>query len=98
MIGGITAAAPKTVPEHDPARLLEAAGQFEALLLAQLLKSMREERGWMGTGEDQAGASMLEIAEEHLAQALASQGGLGLSGLIREALERRPPESGGPTL
>mgnify|MGYP001106446396 CR=1 FL=1 len=67
-------------------RLAEAAAGFEALLLAQLLKAMREERGWMGTGEDQASASMLEIAEEHLAQVLARAGGLGLRELVLRGL------------
>jgi Rod binding domain-containing protein len=70
----------------DQRRLREAASGFEALLLAQLLKAMREERGWMGTGEDQASASMLEIAEEHLAEVLARAGGLGLSELVLRGL------------
>jgi Rod binding domain-containing protein len=53
----------------------DAAAQFESLLIAQLLKGMREsgEGGWLGTGEDQAGATMMEVAEEHLAPVLASQ-------------------------
>lgn len=74
--------------ENQPARLREAVVEFEALLLAQMLKTMREDRGWMGTGEDHAGASMLEIAEEHLARVLASHGGLGLARLIEEGLQR----------
>jgi len=78
--------------EYSSARLRQVAGEFEALLLAQLLKSMRQERGWMGTGEDQTGASMLEIAEEHLAEVLASQGGLGLAGLLTQSLERAQSE------
>lgn len=79
-----------------PARLRQAAGEFEALLLAQLLKTMREERGWMGTGEDQAGTSLLEIAEEHLAQVLASQGGLGLAGLLAQSLQSAQSEESSP--
>ncbi|MGC8793730.1 MAG: hypothetical protein ACP5U2_10105 [Bryobacteraceae bacterium] len=67
-------------------RLLEAASDFEALLLAQLMKAMREERGWMGTGEDQASVSMLEIAEEHLASIIAGAGGLGLRDLLLKGL------------
>jgi len=90
MISAVAGGRQAGAPESDPQRLREAAGQFEALLLAQLLKAMREQRGWMGTGEDQTSASMLEIAEEHLAEVLASQGGLGLAGLLREGLERDP--------
>lgn len=83
------AGTPSPTPAGDnPARLRQVAGDFEALLLAQLLKTMREERGWMGTGEDQAGTSMLEIAEEHLAQVLAAQGGLGLAELVAQSLEQ----------
>ncbi len=71
----------------DPAKLKEAAKQFEALLIAQLLKGMRGSEGWLGTGEDQAGESMLEIAQEHLAQVMANQGGLGLAGLLIQGLD-----------
>jgi Rod binding domain-containing protein len=33
---------------------------------------------------------MLEVAEEHLAQVLASQGGLGLANLIVQGLSGKP--------
>lgn len=82
-------------------KLRAAATDFEALLLAQLFKAMRQERGWMGTGEDEASASMLEIAEEHLAAVLAAGGGLGLAALVAEGLERDQlcaGQSGGRTL
>lgn len=71
----------------------DAAAQFEALLIAQLLKCMRgpDGDGWLGTGGDQAGATMMEVAEEHLARVLASQGGLGLANLVVEGLERPSP-------
>ncbi len=85
---------PPPAPERESQRLREAAVEFEALLVAQMLKSMREDRGWMGTGEDHTGASLLEIAEEHLARVIASQGGLGLADLILHGIqaggERRP--------
>jgi flagellar protein FlgJ len=70
--------------------LEEAAGQFEALLLAQMLRHMRETsaEGWMGTGDDQAGQQMMGVAEEQLAQALASSGGLGLARIIEEQFGR----------
>jgi Rod binding domain-containing protein len=69
----------------------EAATQFESLLIAQLLKSMREsgEGGWLGTGGDEAGATMMEVAQERLAQVLAAQGGLGLAKMVAEGLERK---------
>jgi Rod binding domain-containing protein len=70
------------------ASVSDAAAQFESLLIAQILKSMRGSGGdgWLGTGADQAGATMMEMAEEHLARVLAAQGGLGLASLVVEGL------------
>jgi Rod binding domain-containing protein len=81
--------APGTGDPH-PKNAVQAAEQFEALLLAQMLKSSHDESadGWLGTGEDQAGSSMVDLAEEHLAQVMASRGGLGLAGLIAGGLKR----------
>src|SRR5262249_4175522 len=67
----------------DPAKVRDAAKQFEALLISQMLKSMRDsEGGWMGTGDDDSASSAMEYAQESFAQSLASNGGLGLSALI----------------
>ena len=68
----------------DPAKVKDAAKQFEALLLNQLLNSVRESGsgGWMGTGSDAAGTTMVEIAEQQLAQALAAGGGIGLAKMV----------------
>lgn len=76
--------------KNDPAKVRDAARQFESLLLAQLLKGMRgaDSAGWLGGGEDQAGAIATELAEEQFAQALSAQGGLGLSSLIVSGLSR----------
>lgn len=59
----------------------QAAQQFEAILITQLLRSGRSEggEGWMGAGEDQSSASIVEMAEEQLAAVLAASGGLGLA-------------------
>jgi Rod binding domain-containing protein len=78
----------------SPAKIEETAHQFEALLIAQLIRSARQAGtdGWMGTGDDQAASSALELAEEQFAQALAAQGGLGLAGLVRSGL--MPPPGG----
>ncbi len=66
-----------------------AAKDFEALLVGQMLKSVREEgSGWLGTGDDQSSAAAFGLAEEHLAQALAARGGFGLSRVILPALNR----------
>jgi Rod binding domain-containing protein len=66
----------------------EAARDFEALLIGQLLKSAREGGGWLGA-EDQTALCAMEFAEQQLAGLLAQAGGLGLAGLIEQGLERQ---------
>ncbi len=77
-------------PTRPPHNLREAAQQFEALMIAQLLKTARgEQNGWLGTGEDSGDAMASGLAEEQFAQALAKHGGLGLSSQIVSSLSRR---------
>ncbi len=84
---------PQQLPEPNPRPTAktpkEAAVQFESLLISQMLKSARGEQGWMGSGEDQAGGTMMEVAEESLAQALASRGGMGLANMVMKGLEKK---------
>ena len=88
MIDGISSAAETTGqtaarPKDDPARVKDAARQFEALLIGQMLKGMREsEGGWMGTGDDQSMSSAMEYAQEMFAQSLSAGGGLGLAQVV----------------
>ncbi len=73
------------------AEIVDAARQFEAVLIAQMLRSMRESggsSGWLGTGEDSTSASAMEMAEEHFASALSAQGGLGLAKLVAQGLAK----------
>lgn len=79
------AAAPEAAPR--PRSVEEAAGQFEALLIAQLLRSMHESGGWLGT-RDGGAESLTELAEQQLSLVLASQGGLGLARLVADGLHR----------
>jgi Rod binding domain-containing protein len=74
-------------PAH-PTNAQDAAQQFEALLLSEMLRTERESgNGWLGTGEDSSGDCAIDYAEQQLALALARQGGLGLAGLIASGLE-----------
>lgn len=84
----VTSSAPGN--ETNPKRVREAAQQFEAMLLQQMLKSAREAGSgdWTGSSEDQTGLSMSEMAEQQFAQVLASKGGLGLAKLVVDGLER----------
>lgn len=77
-----------TSQQPRPANAHDAAQQFEALLLAQIMRSERESgNGWLGTGGDATGESAIDFAEQQLALLLSRQGGLGLAGLISSGLE-----------
>ena len=79
--------------KSEQAKTSEAASQFEALLIASMLKASREAGAfWLGTGEDAAGSSAIAYAEEHLSQVLASQGGLGIARMVVDGLgnQNRP--------
>jgi peptidoglycan hydrolase FlgJ len=71
-----------------PQAIAKAATQFEALLIGEVLKSAREAdgSGWMGTDEDEAGSTLMEVSEQQISQALASGGGLGLAKMISAGL------------
>jgi len=82
-------AMPATGMKEDPTKVLNAAKQFEALLIGQMMKSMHDsEGGWLGTGGDESGSSAMEYAEESFAQALASNGGLGLAQMVSKGLQK----------
>ena len=84
--GGAVSAAPAKAPD----KIADAARQFEALLIGQMLKSMRDtEGGWLGTGDDEASNSAMEYAQEMFAQSLSASGGLGMAKLVTRGLE--PP-------
>ena len=73
-----------------PRDVKQAAQQFEALLITELLRLAHgEEGGWLGTGEDSTASSAVGLAEESLAQSISSNGGLGLSDLVAKDLSKR---------
>jgi Rod binding domain-containing protein len=72
---------------RDPDRVHDAAQQFEALLMGQILRSARQGgSGWLGSGEDSSAECATDFAEQQFAAALAHQGGLGLAALISSGL------------
>lgn len=72
---------------QKPGKVKDAAQQFEALFLGQILRSVRENGGgWMG-GQDSSSDCATEFAEQHLAAVLAQQGGFGLAQMIGKGLE-----------
>jgi len=85
----LTQSIPATKPKaDDPARIREAAQQFEALLLTQLLQTAHPSGGWLGGGEDGAGDTASSFAGQQLAVMMAKQGGIGLANLVTSGLEQ----------
>jgi Rod binding domain-containing protein len=75
--------------KDSPEKIRDAATQFEALLLGQILKSVHEDDGgWLGTGDDQTASSAMGMAEEYLGRAMAAGGGLGLAKSVAAGLSR----------
>jgi flagellar protein FlgJ len=65
------------------AKLKDAAGKFEAMLIAQMLKSARktDSGGWTGES-DQSTSCIMDMAEQQLADMLGAQGGLGIAQMV----------------
>lgn len=88
---------PAAAPVHEPElkareilRLRRAVQEFESLLLAQMLKSMRRATDSWAAEHGFAGRTVWrELLDEQLASAVARSGGLGLARYLEEALRRR---------
>jgi flagellar protein FlgJ len=80
----------------SPEKIKDAAKQFEALLIAQMMKSMRDsEGGWLGTGDDDSAQSAMEYGQEVFAQAMSNGGGLGLANMVARGLQKTTTDSTG---
>jgi Rod binding domain-containing protein len=92
LISGILSTPGLTTGANAPSpsqKTKDAAVQFESLLVGQILKSSHEEDGgWLGSGEDQTAGSAMQMADEYLAKALTSHGGLGLARMISNSLNQ----------
>jgi Rod binding domain-containing protein len=73
-----------------PDKVAKAAKDFEALMVGEVMKAARasSDGSWLGTGDDQAGALAMDMAEQQFAQALASGGGLGIAKMVTSSLAR----------
>ena len=75
--------------KDTPEKILDAARQFEALLMGQLLRGMQDGEGDGWGGEDDAEDSMIGgIGQQQFALALSQHGGLGLTQSIASGLTR----------
>lgn len=79
--------------DNKPAKLAEAAKQFEALMIGELLKAADGDGStWLGDDADNASQTAMSMAQTQFAQAMASRGGFGLAGTIERAMTK-PPSS-----
>jgi flagellar protein FlgJ len=69
-----------------PTKVRDAAQQFEALLIGQILRSARGSGGWLGSSDASADCAA-EYAEQQFATVIAQRGGLGLADLIARGLD-----------
>ena len=83
------AAHPGSRQPDDPAKVKDAAEQFEALLIAQILKSASETGDLFGSGSDAASGTVMDMATQQFAVAMARGGGLGVAGMVAKGLESR---------
>ncbi|MCW2369756.1 rod-binding protein [Sphingobium sp. B11D3D] len=88
---GAQAQAPTSPRANDDhAALQKAAKAFEAVFTRQLLSSMRQ----ASLGEEIGGGSGLdqfrEMQDAHMAEGLATKGGLGIAELILQQLDHKP--------
>jgi Rod binding domain-containing protein len=77
--------------QDNPAKIRHSATDFEAMLLAQMLRSAREAGGGgiSGDGEENdANSSLVEMGEQQFAQALAASGGLGIAKMVVAGLTK----------
>lgn len=90
LISLVPSSAPPT-----PERIRKAAGEFEALMIEQMLKAARDNTSTSLDGENSpdANETMLDLANQQLAQLISKAGGLGLTRLIEKGLEtQKSPE------
>ena len=80
-------AAQTSVEDKDQQQVLrEVAGQFEALFISMMLKSMREASLADGIFDSSQSKMYREMADQQMAMDMASRGGLGLQDVIMRQL------------
>jgi Rod binding domain-containing protein len=86
-------ATPDLAGRNSPEKIHDAASQFEALLIGEVLKTAHEGGGWLGAGEeDDTASTTMGMADQFLAQSMAKNGGLGLARMVAAGLARKAAE------
>ncbi|MFL6451214.1 MAG: hypothetical protein ACJ746_26575 [Bryobacteraceae bacterium] len=90
-LSAATALTGATNTTAKPSKIHEAAQQFEALMIGEMLKSARESGAW-GLSEENADPgqdTFSGMAESQFANALAKSGGLGLSHMVEQSVSHQ---------
>lgn len=91
----LASSAPVSTPsasdgQAKPKNAAEAAKQFEALMIAQMLRTAHESSGGSLDEDNSSSAdTMFDVAGQQFAQVLANNGGLGLARMITQGLEKK---------
>jgi len=90
MVDGIgeAAAVLPTVADPKPQNAKEAAKQFEALLIGEMLRSVRETVADDDDDSDTTKATMYDVADQQFAKVLANNGGFGIAKMIVKGLDK----------
>lgn len=95
MSSPLSAASPVTAPstpgdgQAKPKNAAEAAKQFEAILIAQMLRTAHESTGGsLDDSESSSSNTMFDVAGQQFAQVLANNGGLGLAKMVTNSLPK----------
>ncbi|HZU27451.1 MAG TPA: rod-binding protein [Bryobacteraceae bacterium] len=65
-----------------PAKIKDAAAQFESMLIGQMLRSVRESCTEDESSSGASNSTYMEVAEQQFAQALSAQGGMGIAKMV----------------
>ena len=85
---GLPPSAMASPGEPRPKNAAQAAKQFEALMIAQMLRTAHESSSASLDGDSDSSAdTMFDVAGQQFAQILANNGGLGLAKTILQGLE-----------
>lgn len=76
---------------NDSKSVHRVAQEFESLLISQLLKSMKQ--GALSEEDGGANDSVMQYAQESMAQVLSQNGGMGIANVVERALTQRSPEA-----
>jgi Rod binding domain-containing protein len=88
LTAGLPLAAQASLAEPKPKNAAEAAKQFEALMIAQMLRTAHESAsGSLDDDEASSSDAMFDVAGQQFAQVLANNGGLGLAKMIVQGIQ-----------